>query len=104
MRNKGADMMALEYDVSNVSPNPAVINDPNAEKEDLLIEYLSMYQNPKDAALAAGYAEATAGNIYSLKLKKPKFQDKLRAKYTQRALGLIPRIAKIESDKCRGST
>jgi len=78
----------------DVLPAMDVTDDP---REARLIEYLSIYTDPRKAALKAGYSQSYAYNVTSTKLKSPRFISKLKAHYNGRTTALLPAILNVES-------
>ena len=64
--------------------------------EERFIENLSIYRNPVEAARKAGYSESTALNIRSVKLRNPKFLDRLRQHYKTASTHRILDIGAVE--------
>jgi hypothetical protein len=67
------------------------------DREQLLIQNLSMYPTIKEAAINAGYSESYAkSNVYRL-IKKPEFQSRLKQYYRVHNTALLPRILEAET-------
>ena len=67
------------------------------DREQLLIQNMSMYPTIKEAAISAGYSESYAtSNIYRL-IKKPEFQNRLKQYYRVYNTALLPRILEAET-------
>lgn len=65
-------------------------------REAKFIKNLSIYTDPKKAALEAGYSLSYANVVVSTKLKNPKFISKLKEQYNGKATALLPAIMRAE--------
>lgn len=67
------------------------------DREQLLIQNLSLYPTIKEAAIQVGYSESCAtSNIYRL-IRKPAFQNRLKQYYRVHNTALLPRILEAET-------
>lgn len=66
------------------------------DRENKLIELLSMYKSPQEAARKAGYSEQYSRNITSNKFKSERFLNRLQQHYNGNSTLLLPLIHKAE--------
>lgn len=66
-------------------------------REDLMIRNLFLCDSIAEAAIKAGYSESYANGPLYIRLKKPKFQEKIRKYAIANELLNIPKIMRLES-------
>ena len=76
-------------------PNLEAQDEPG--REERFIRNLALYPTVQEAGIASGYSESYCSSTLYLKLKSPKFQQKLRDFYIANSHLNLPKIANIHS-------